>query len=982
MRGFPERDLVAENRYDSVWLPIDSGAEPVPEDHPIAPSADVTERLPRKGLSQRRWQRLEELFEQACELAPDEQQEWLEEKCGDDSDLRAQLEGMLAGDAAADERINHVIGEAARRATEDADPDFSRLGPYRVMREIGRGGMSTVYLAERDDEHYRQQVAVKVLRWGPENREMQLHLRRERQILAGLDHPHIAKLLDGGNTADGLPYFVMDYVEGEPVDAYCERRGLTVRERLELFLDVCSAVSYAHANLVIHRDLKPSNLLVTADGTVKLLDFGIAKLLEPGPDEESLALPTELATPTATGWMLLTPEYASPEQAAGRQLTVASDVYALGVLLYELLTGVRPYAIDRRSGIELERTIREALPERPSSRVLRLAAEEDEARGPPQAEGSPEKLRRRLVGDLDNIALKALRKEPSRRYSSAEQLAEDLRRHFDGLPVRARPDTLRYRLGKFVRRNRRGVAASLTAVLVIAALVGFYTHRLALERDRAQCQEQEARQIAALLTGLFDGADPEHARGEAFTARELLDAGAVKLRTELVEPPEVKARMLDHIASIYLRLGLYDEAEPLLDESETLRGRLFAGDHLDVAAGLRLRGLWHEALGEYDAAEGVLRRALEMRQRLLGPDHPEVAASLINLGELYYSSLVDYDRARELYDQALGMHRRLRTQGPELATSLQNVAAMLFRTEDFAAALPFLEEALEIQVLRFGEVHPAVAMTLSTLGSVYSRSGDVDQAREHLRRALDIRRRVYGDEHPLVARSLTILGFLLHSLGEYGQADLLLREAADVFRRYPESDQIDFLRILATLAANLRLLGQPEDAESVLLEALETARKGVGSEHPIVPRLLMGLGNAVEAQDRLVEAEAAYREALNLSRATRPAGHRDIAMPLVFLARSELRQEDVLEAERLLEEALGILRGKRPNHWLTAEANILLGGCRMQQLRASEAAELLREGLRILETGAASATDDARIRLTEQARAGLGEIARASEIRR
>ncbi len=954
----------------------------MPEDHSIASSADVTERLSQKGLSPRRWQRLEELFEQACELAPDDRNVWLEEHCADDADLRAQLEGMLAADAGADERLNHLIGEAARRTTEGDGRESSRIGPYRVLREIGRGGMSTVYLAERDDEHYRQQVALKVLRWGPENREVQLHLRRERQILAGLDHPHIAKLLDGGNTDDGLPYFVMDYVEGEPVDAYCERRGLTVRERLELFLDVCSAVSYAHANLVIHRDLKPSNLLVTADGTVKLLDFGIAKLLEPGPDQEALALPTELATPTATGWRLLTPEYASPEQVAGRPLTVASDVYALGVLLYELLTGARPYVIDRRSGVELERTIREALPERPSSRVLRLAAEEDEARGPQRAEGSPEKLRRRLLGDLDNIALKALRKEPSRRYSSAEQLAEDLRRHLDGLPVRARPDTLRYRLEKFVRRNRRGVAASLMAVLVIAALVGFYTHRLALERDRAQREEQEARQIAALLTGLFDGADPEHARGEAFTARELLDAGAVKLRTELVEPPEVKARMLDHVASIYLRLGLYDEAGALLDESDTLRGRLFTGDDLEVAAGLRLRGLWHEALGEVESAEALLRRTLEMRQRLLGPEHPEVAASLINLGELYYSSFEEYDRARELFGQSLEIHRRQKSRGPELAAALQNLAAVFYRTGDTEAALSHLREALEIQVLHFGEVHPAVAMTLSTVGSVYSRGGDVDQAREHLLRALDIRRQVYGDDHPLVARSLTNLGNLLHSLGEFEQADPLLREAVEIFRRYPDPDQIDFVKILATLSANLRLLGHPEDAENLLLEALETARESLGSEHPIVSRLLMGLGHAVGAQDRLVEAEAAYRDALELRRAARPAGHREIARPLVYLARNELRRGDVPKAERLLEEALVILRGELPNHWLTAEANILLGSCRMQQLRASEAAELLREGLKILESDAVSASADARTRLTEQARAGLDEIAHAAGIGR
>ncbi|MCG8457877.1 MAG: serine/threonine protein kinase, partial [Holophagales bacterium] len=426
-----------------------------------------------RQLSPDRWRRLEELFEQARERGPDARQALLDKSCAGDPDLRSELEAMLAADEGAEDHLDQLIGKAALGVTESSEAESRRIGPYRVLREIGRGGMGTVYLAERDDEHYRQRVAVKVLRRGPESQEMRLHLRRERQILAGLDHPHIAKLLDGGDTADGRPYIVMDFVEGEPLDVYCENRRLTVSERLELFLDVCSAVRFAHARLVIHRDLKPSNLLVTADGTVKLLDFGIAKLLETGAGEEALALPTELATPTATGWMLLTPEYASPEQVAGLPLTVASDVYALGVLLYELLTGLRPYDVDRQSSLEVERVVREARPERPSTRVRQAAAAGEEARGPQRAEGSVEKLRRRLVGDLDNIVLEALRKEPQRRYASVEQLAEDLRRHLRGLPVRARPDTLGYRLGKFVRRNRRGVGASLVALLVVVGLVAF-----------------------------------------------------------------------------------------------------------------------------------------------------------------------------------------------------------------------------------------------------------------------------------------------------------------------------------------------------------------------------------------------------------------------------------------------------------------------------------------------------------------------------
>ncbi|MEM9553089.1 MAG: serine/threonine-protein kinase [Acidobacteriota bacterium] len=938
-------------------------------------------------LSPERWRRLDELFHQARELDPDARRALLAERCAGDPDMRSELEAMLAADEGAEDHLDQLIGKAALGITsletpEPTETQLPRIGPYRVLREIGRGGMGTVFLAERDDGHYRQQVAVKVLRRGPESREMRLHLRRERQILAALDHPHIAKLLDGGNTADGRPYIVMDFVEGEPLDVYCESRRLNVTERLELFLDVCSAVRFAHARLVIHRDLKPSNLLVTTDGTVKLLDFGIAKLLETGADEPALALPTELATPTATGWMLLTPEYASPEQVSGRPLTVASDVYALGVLLYELLTGLRPYEVDRQSGLEVERVVREVVPERPSTRVRQAAAAEtatgDEAQGPQRAEGSPEKLRRRLLGDLDNIVLKALRKEPQRRYASVEQLVEDLRRHLDGLPIRARPDTVRYRLGKFVRRNRRGVGATLVALLIVVGLVAFYTQRLAHERDRARRGEEEARQVAGLLTSLFDGADPELRLGEAITVRELLDVGALRLRAELAEQPEQKARLLDHLAAIYYRLGAYDQMGALLDESAALRAEIFTEDHPERVAGLRLRGLWHQAVGASSEAETVLRRVLELR-RQSGADPLEVAVSLTDLGDFFFTVRADHDQAREYYEAALALRRQAGPRTPDAAASLQHLAAVLYTTGQYADALPLLEEALEIQREHLDERHPDVAATISTLASVYSRAGRYDDARESFRRVLEIGRQTYGDDHPSVVKTLSNLGYLLLFLGEYEQAEPLIREAVAVFERSPEPRPLDFFRSRSTLAEVLRLRGDAEAAEELLRETLEQARETLGTDHPIVPRLTMTLGDALAAQDRLADAAAAYRSALESRRARRPAGDPQIATPLVHLARVELRRGDLPAVERLLEEALPVLDSRRPSHWLTAEAKILLGGCRLRQGRSTEADALLRGGLTILETGAASASLETRQRLVDQARARLDEIARGPE---
>ncbi len=395
-------------------------------------------------LDPERWRRLEELFLAASELPARGRDAFLDRSCGGDAELRAGVLELIAAAEGSEARLERAVRGtlemAAGEGGEDGgEPAYRRVGPYRIVREIGRGGMGTVYLAERDDEHYRQRVALKVVRRGPDSRELRRRLRQERQILANLDHPYIARLLDGGNTEDGLPYFVAEYVEGEPIDRYCDRRRLKVARRLELFREVCRAVQYAHGSLVIHRDLKPSNLLVTTDGTPKLLDFGIAKLL----DSE-----TPEAIATVTGLSLLTPEYASPEQVRGETLTVATDVYSLGVLLYELLTGRRPFQVDRRRQLELLKAICEARPERPSDAVFRR-----EEVANPAGDGStlltpeavsgprqdrPEKLRRRLRGDLDNIVLRAIRKQPERRYGSVDQLAEDVGHHLAGRPVRAR----------------------------------------------------------------------------------------------------------------------------------------------------------------------------------------------------------------------------------------------------------------------------------------------------------------------------------------------------------------------------------------------------------------------------------------------------------------------------------------------------------------------------------------------------------------
>ena len=424
-----------------------------------------------------RFQRCEELFHAALALEGAAREAFLEEACATDRGLRAEVERLLSAHARAGDFIGSpaVAPPATWAGAEEGAG--RRIGPYSIVRELGRGGMGAVYLAERADGQYQHRVALKLIKRGMDTEQVLARFRSERQILASLDHPNIARLLDGGSTDQGLPFFAMEYIEGEPIDTYAGRAGLSVEDRLRLFLQVCGAVAYAHQNLVIHRDIKPLNILVTSEGTPKLLDFGIAKVLHPGGEETS----------TVTSMRLLTPEYASPEQVEGRHATTVSDVYALGVVLYELLTGRSPYRLRSRTPQEVVEAVRTTDPERPS-----------------QA-GDDEKVRRRLRGDLDTILLTALRKEPGRRYQSVEQFGADVRRHLEGMPVLARPDTFGYRAGKFVRRNRVPVAAGSLVVLALVAgtvATAYQAHQARVAQARAERRFADVRKLAH--TVLFD----------------------------------------------------------------------------------------------------------------------------------------------------------------------------------------------------------------------------------------------------------------------------------------------------------------------------------------------------------------------------------------------------------------------------------------------------------------------------------------------
>ena len=804
-------------------------------------------------MTPERWRRVDELFQAVVELEASERAEVLDRACREDPDLRREVDALLGADRHAGRFLEDAVAAEAGRFTDLAedppslaedppsladDPQSQatrtvegsaerddaaasvdsrssgprragvRIGAYEVLRLLGRGGMGSVYLALRADRRYRKEVAIKILKRGLDTEEIQRRFLQERQILASLEHPNIARLLDAATTDDGLPCFVMEFVEGVRIDHYCAAQRLSTVQIVRLFRTVCSAVQAAHQNLVVHRDLKPSNILVTANGTPKLLDFGVAKLLDP----ESFP---QTVVPTALPYQPMTPNFASPEQVRGEPITTASDVYSLGVLLYLLLTGRPPYRVDFHRPTEMERVICEVEPERPSLAASRERDTVDAESLGRLPEGSAQRQRRRLAGDLDTIILKALAKEPRRRYGSADQLAEDLRRHLEGLPILARRPTFRYRAGKFLSRHRTAVMlVILSAALLLAGIVAtsWQAHIANQARGRAEAERGWAEEVAAFLEELFQVADPDQAQGETITARELLDRGAVRI-ARLADRPQVQARLMDTIGRIYQSLGLYADAARHLEHALEIRREVLGEEHLESAESLdNLAGLIVEARGDYALAASYIREALDLRRRRLGNEHEEVAESLNNLAHVLQIQ-GDLKTAESLLRQALAIKRkRLGEEHPAIANGLNNLAGLLTTSGDHESAEALFRETLAMRRKLLGEKHPDVAESLNNLGLTRFQLGDLAAAEKYFRQTLELQRQILGEEHPDVAQGLRNLGVVLTHRGEYAAAERLLLRSLEI---YGKSLQKDHPKLSSTRERVARLYdawGRPEAA--------------------------------------------------------------------------------------------------------------------------------------------------------------------------
>ena len=774
------------------------------------------------------------------------------------------------------------------------------IGSYRLLAELGEGGMGQVWLAEQTVP-VRRQVALKIIKAGMDTAQVIARFEAERQALALMDHPAIAKMFEAGATAQGRPYFAMEYVRGESLTTYSDRQRLTTRERLELFLQLCDGVHHAHQRGIIHRDLKPSNILVTLQddhAVPKIIDFGVAKAMS-GPL-------TAHTLYTSLGGFVGTPEYLSPEQAEMRNgdIDTRTDVYALGVVLYELLTGALPFdrhLFKEQNFDEIRRTIREVAPLRPSTRVTRPDAVAMNSAGSRRTE--PARLAGLLRGDLDWITMKALEKDRADRYGSASDLAADVRRHLTNQPVLAGPPSALYRSRKFVQRHRFGVAATailLVLVVTFAGVMAVQTKRIARERDRANRETQTAREVASFLVGLFEVSKPSEAAANSVTARQILDKGADRIQQETQLEPEIKAALLATMGDVYKSVGLYPKAQRLSEA------------------------------------------ALQSRRELHGRRSPEAAGSLAQVADVMRRR-GQLAEAEQMHREALDIRRNaFGSQSLEVAESLAGLAAVLSEKADYVQAESLLQESLRLYQKFEGEPHANPARVLTALANIRFQKADYAGAERLLRDAHELHQKLLGPGHPRTISDANNVATALLVQGNYAQAEAVYRDNLKEIIRTLGPEHADLATVYGELGAALYYQRRYADAEEAYRKALAIARNAFGSDHTEVAVASGNLGQAVEAQGRYADADSLYREALTVAGRALGRQHPEVATYLIWLSGTQRHMGEPAAAEAAAREALEINRRQLgAQHPRTTEAEGALGMALCAQRKWHEAEPFL-----------------------------------------
>ena len=826
------------------------------------------------------------------------------------------------------------------------------VGAYQLVRQLGRGGMGEVWEADQQ-EPVRRKVALKLIRTGMDSGQFVMRFEAERQVLAMMDHPNIARIFDAGTTEGGSPYFVMEYVPGTPINRYCDANALDLPARLRLFIRVCEGVQHAHQKATIHRDLKPGNVLVTPiDGKnmPKIIDFGVAKVTDENVTDQTMH--------TSAGAMIGTLEYMSPEQLEGdKDIDTRTDVYALGVILYELLTGGLPFDSRQHKQatlFEMTRLIRENDPTRPSTKVSRAgeAATEAAHRRKTDVKG----LTRKLSGDLDWITMKALEKDRSRRYASPREFAEDVRRYLDLEPVIAGPPSTAYRMRKFARRNRVFVLAGAFVILAMVLGLTVATYGLLAARraeTEARHEAAKAKAVNEFLHGMLASANPAQAQGREVTVRELLDAASEETGAgEQTEEQEVEAEIRNTIGATYQALGLYDAAQPHLEGALEIRRALTGGDGEDVAESLHSLGRLRWAKSDYAGAEELIREALEMFRRLPGDHEESVAMSLGDLAVVVQTS-GDYERAEPMLREALALNEELHGhENVRVADTMNNLGWTLHfrgRTEE---AEELFRDALEINTGIFGPDHPSVLVSRLNLASVQDLLGRSDEAEATYLETTDRLKRVLGPDHPTTIQGMTSLGELYLRSDRGEKARPIVREALARAEETLGPDHAVTITLLADLGWVHRAAGELEVAEDVYRQVLERRLRSLGPEHPHTLRSGWQLTRILADRGKFSEAERVSRSSLEIGLRVLPDENENLSSLQLHRGRALLGLDRADEAEPILRSCLDARLVTLPEgHWETGQARSVLGDALGRLGRPDDAVELLRTGFLEMETG-------------------------------